>query len=183
MTQTPIYAGRGLLVESETGPLWLYGTAVEHHVLYEYQFAGTRDVFMGQIQTETAYYQSNPDARYPFPTRPEYKDPVFPAPRNTSDAKGWGLRVLDSQSMLVYGAGIYSFFENWSVECANAGDGADCQNRIVSLEGNAPGAVSMYNLNTVGTRWMLTVDGKDTINYKPNQGSFADNIALYRDFQ
>lgn len=53
-TQITIYAGRGLLVEGLQGRLWLYGTAVEHHVKYEYQFVDTRDVVMGQIQTETA---------------------------------------------------------------------------------------------------------------------------------
>jgi len=53
-TQITIYAGRGLLDESLQGRVWLYGTAVEHHVKYEYQFVDTRDVFMGQIQTETA---------------------------------------------------------------------------------------------------------------------------------
>jgi glucan 1,3-beta-glucosidase len=53
-TQITLYAGRGLLVESLQGRLWLYGTAVEHHVKYEYQFVDTKDVFMGQIQTETA---------------------------------------------------------------------------------------------------------------------------------
>ncbi len=29
------------------------GTAVEHHVLYQYQFVETKAIFMGQIQTET----------------------------------------------------------------------------------------------------------------------------------
>ena len=31
------------------------GTAVEHFALYQYQFADTRNIFAGQIQTETAY--------------------------------------------------------------------------------------------------------------------------------
>ena len=31
------------------------GTSVEHNVLYEYQFASTKNVYMGQIQTETAF--------------------------------------------------------------------------------------------------------------------------------
>ena len=53
-TQITIYAGRGLLDQSVQGRVWLVGTAVEHHVKYEYQFVDTRDVFMGQIQTETA---------------------------------------------------------------------------------------------------------------------------------
>ena len=29
------------------------GTAVEHHTLYQYQLANTKNIFMGQIQTET----------------------------------------------------------------------------------------------------------------------------------
>lgn len=53
-TQITIYAGRGLLDESLQGRVWLYGTAVEHHQMYEYQFVDTKDVVMGQIQTETA---------------------------------------------------------------------------------------------------------------------------------
>jgi len=35
--------------------IWLCGTAVEHHMLYQYRFARTREVFMGQIQTEAPY--------------------------------------------------------------------------------------------------------------------------------
>lgn len=29
------------------------GTAVEHHVLYQYQLVNTKNIFMGFIQTET----------------------------------------------------------------------------------------------------------------------------------
>jgi len=29
------------------------GTAVEHHALYQYQLASTKNIFMGQIQSET----------------------------------------------------------------------------------------------------------------------------------
>jgi glucan 1,3-beta-glucosidase len=35
LTQITIYTGRGLYVESKTGVLWLYGTAVEHHSKYQ----------------------------------------------------------------------------------------------------------------------------------------------------
>lgn len=30
-----------------------YGTAVEHHSLYQYQFSGAKDIVAGFIQTET----------------------------------------------------------------------------------------------------------------------------------
>lgn len=53
-TQITVYAGRGLYIESQAGSIWLVGTAVEHHTLYQYQFANTRNMFAGQIQTETA---------------------------------------------------------------------------------------------------------------------------------
>lgn len=56
LRQITVYAGRGLLIESNYG-VWLVGTAVEHHAFYQYQFANTQDAFMGHIQTETAYYQ------------------------------------------------------------------------------------------------------------------------------
>lgn len=54
-TQITVYTGRGLLIESKDGNIWLVGTAVEHHALYQYQLANTQNAFMGQIQTETPY--------------------------------------------------------------------------------------------------------------------------------
>jgi glucan 1,3-beta-glucosidase len=46
LSQITIYAGRGMLVESAAGGNWLYGTAVEHHQLYEYNLASTKDIVM-----------------------------------------------------------------------------------------------------------------------------------------
>lgn len=40
-------------IESTAGTVWLYGTAVEHHVLYNYQFANTQNIFASELQTET----------------------------------------------------------------------------------------------------------------------------------
>ena len=33
-SQVSIYNGRGVLIESTNGPVWMYGTASEHNVLY-----------------------------------------------------------------------------------------------------------------------------------------------------
>jgi glucan 1,3-beta-glucosidase len=146
LTQITIYAGRGLLIESKPGTVWLVGTAVEHHTKYEYQFVNTKDVFAGQvcitdqqkasgrpttnyeiqIQTETAYYQPNPAAPLPFPYSKVYNDPTFPV-RKTVKADGytipasdgWGLRIVDSDSISIYGAGLYSFFDNYNVTCSS----------------------------------------------------------------
>lgn len=186
LRQITVYAGRGLLIESQAGANWLVGTAVEHHVKYEYQFAGTRDIFAGQIQTETAYYQPNPSAPQPFPYVAGLSDPQFPnydpATGNIPTANGWGLRMIDSSSILVYGAGLYSFFNNYSTNCSNQGNGEVCQDRTLSVEGGsaAAGAVSVYNLNTVGTHNMITINGQDIASYADNINGFIDTIALFR---
>lgn len=51
--QIDIYNGRGMLVESQ-GPVVIYGSAFEHSMLYNYQVANAKDLWMGVIQSETA---------------------------------------------------------------------------------------------------------------------------------
>lgn len=51
--QIDIYNGRGVLVESQ-GPIWMYGTSFEHSVLYNYNIANARDIYIGAAQSETA---------------------------------------------------------------------------------------------------------------------------------
>ncbi|RKU44074.1 hypothetical protein DL546_006880 [Coniochaeta pulveracea] len=171
-TQITVYAGRGLLVESQQGNIWMYGTAVEHHTLYQYQLANTANIVMGQVQTETAYYQPNPDATIPFTALAAYNDPVIPA-----GGSGWGLRLLDSNNIDIYGMGLYSFFSNNNVTCSNQGNGEACQSRIFSVENSG---VSVYNLNTVGTTNMITLDGQDIALYSDNLDGFVDSINLFR---
>lgn len=52
-SQINIYNGRGVLIESQNGPVWMYGTSSEHSQLYNYQISNAKNVFMGLIQTET----------------------------------------------------------------------------------------------------------------------------------
>lgn len=115
LTQIIIYAGRGLLSTSVTGTISLFGTSVEHHDLYQYQFVNTKNTFMGVIQSETAYWQPNPKAGVATPVIGSWNDPDFAtscAGVSGNCASGWGLGVVNSQSILVYGAGLYSFFQN-----------------------------------------------------------------------
>ncbi|KAH0372502.1 glycoside hydrolase family 55 protein, partial [Aureobasidium melanogenum] len=142
LTQLTIYAGRGLLDES-SGPVWLVGTAVEHHTKYQYQFSSAANVFAGFIQTETPYYQPNPPASEPFPYVASLNDPYF-APvatavnltaSNTSipTEDAWGLRIVNSNDILIYGAGHYSFFDNYSTNCSDQGNGEITPNTSNSL--------------------------------------------------
>jgi glucan 1,3-beta-glucosidase len=92
------------------------GTAVEHHTLYQYQLANTQNLFMGFIQTETPYYQPNPLAPTPFTVVSSLNDPNFATScsgQSGNCAEAWGLRVINSRNVLIYGAGHYSFFNNY----------------------------------------------------------------------
>jgi glucan 1,3-beta-glucosidase len=204
LTQITVFSGRGLYDSSVNGVVWLVGTAVEHHSLYQYQFANTKNIFAGQIQTETPYFQPNPDATAPFQPLERWNDPDFHkscegVAGNCADA--WGLRIVDSQDILIYGGGLYSFFENYStsksplplpfslkfkfkakkniLDCSNQGNGETCQTRIFSIEGSCKD-IDVYNLNTVGTTHMITRDGVDVASYDDNLSGFADTIALFR---
>ncbi|KAF2671371.1 pectin lyase-like protein [Microthyrium microscopicum] len=179
VTQITIYAGRGLLVESP-GPVWLYGTAVEHHTIVQYNFAAASSIIGGYIQTETAYYQPNPPAPIPFTLNSAFKDPAVGAQTNGS---GVALVIsADSHDILFYGAGLYSFFSNYNVHCSDQGAGEWCQ-PIVFLDQGAQ-RLSIYGYNTVGVTNMITqANGGAYTNiakYSDNLDGFPDTIALYR---
>lgn len=114
-TQTNIYAGRGLLIESTAGPVWLVGTAVEHHTLYNYQLSGAKNVYASQLQTETPYFQPHPNSLSPFPPNSALGDPTFDCTGVSGNcAMAWGLRVVGSSDVFLYGANHYSFFNDYS---------------------------------------------------------------------
>jgi glucan 1,3-beta-glucosidase len=151
---------------------------------------------MGQIQTETAYHQPNPDASIPFPDNAALSDPVFtPSPSypilpnvtaNSSStpfntASGYGLRILRSNNILGYGLGLYSFFDNYSTNCSAIGAGAVCQKRIFSIEGDRSSYdINLYNLNTVGATQQITRDGIDLASNVDNNSTFVDTINVFR---
>ncbi|KAF3933080.1 hypothetical protein ABW20_dc0108991 [Dactylellina cionopaga] len=177
-SQITIFTGRGLWIETQQGPVWGYGTAVEHNVMYQYQLTNTKNVFLGMIQTETPYYQSNPNVYLPYEVNPAFEDPVYDCPDKSPGstcAKSLGLRVKDSNDVLIYGAGLYSFFENYAQECLKT---QSCQDDMVSIEG-ATKNFFMYNLNTVGVSNLVKVDGKKLVPQPDNQNGFASTIAMF----
>ena len=114
-SQITIFAGRGVLVESTEGPVWLYGTQSEHNIFYQYQISNARNVFLTMIQGETPYWQANPKAPQPFTPSAQYKDPTYAHCPGTSQtcALSYGLRVHDSANVYLYGAGLYNFFNDY----------------------------------------------------------------------
>ncbi|EKD20654.1 beta-1,3-exoglucanase [Drepanopeziza brunnea f. sp. 'multigermtubi' MB_m1] len=191
-TRISAYAGRGLSVESTTGNLWLIGTAVEHHTLYQYQSSNTKNIFMGFIQTETPYYQPAPKANVPFPAIADRNDPNFSvscAGKGDNCYLSWGLRVLNSASILVYGAGLYSFFNNYSLTCSDHTASVYneyCQTQIFGIDSGggagqsyAGSSVFVYGLNTVGAVSMVDRNGASLAAQSANTGLFASHLVRF----
>ncbi|KAF2756893.1 glucan 1,3-beta-glucosidase [Pseudovirgaria hyperparasitica] len=176
-SQIDIFNGRGVLIESE-GASWWWGTASEHNVLYNYQLSAAKNVFMSAIQTETPYFQGNPDATVPFAVQSAINDPDF-ATSCKDDTPGckkaWGLRVRDSSDVLLFGGGLYSFFENYGQTCV---PGNDCQLNMVSLEGTQSN-VHLFGLSTKASVNMVTVDGVGAALDKDNRSNFCATLARF----
>jgi glucan 1,3-beta-glucosidase len=167
-SQIDIYNGRGMLVESQ-GPVWLVGTASEHSQMAQYQFSGAKDIWYGAIQSETPYYQPNPAATVPFTKNDKYFDPDM---SNVTSA--WAVRIIDSSSIWNYGAGTYSFFDNYSQTCVT---GQNCQEHINEIEGSTN--VNIFGLSTKASVNMITSGGKGLLQDKDNRSNFCATIAIF----
>ncbi|KAG8886520.1 hypothetical protein FRB97_003031 [Tulasnella sp. 331] len=172
-TQIDVYTGRGIVSESATGPVWLIGTASEHAAIVNYNFANSRNVYAGLIQTETAYYQPAPAAPDPFTISTTYHDPVLPD--GAAHTMTWGLAIHASSHIFIYGAGHYSFFQNYSQTCLTT---TNCQTSIVQVTSSSTN-VYVYGLSTVGSQYMLTVDGSEVISASDNRYGFAQTAAIW----
>ncbi|KJA18280.1 glycoside hydrolase family 55 protein [Hypholoma sublateritium FD-334 SS-4] len=168
--QVSLYSGRGILSESK-GPVWLIGTSVEHHALYQYHVVNAANHYMGLIQTETPYYQPDPASPSPFSVNTAYNDP---APYANSPS-AWALSIINSNNILVFGAGLYSFFDNYSQTCLTP---AVCQTQIVNVDTASTG-VNIYSLSTVGTTFQISVNSAGVINQSGNVNGFASTVTSW----
>lgn len=157
-TQINVFTGRGMLVDNVKGGVWLVATAVEHHALYNYQFVGASSVFGAQLQTETPYYMPTPNAlNSGYKYNATWSDPDYATSCATSTAANcamaWGLRVVDSTDLMLYGSNHYSFFTSYSTgksavpwypgscECT----GLTCDNRLLRRQRQRlPGQCGVY---------------------------------------
>ncbi|KAF8078081.1 glycoside hydrolase family 55 protein [Lyophyllum atratum] len=179
-SQISIYSGRGILSESE-GPVWMVGTA-EHHVLYQYRLVHAKNHYMGLIQTESVtnsssrcpYWQPSPPAPHPFSIDCAYKDPNFSA----IDTSAWALSIESSKDIIIFGAGLYSFFQNYSQACLNT---RDCQPQIVDIDSDS--IVHIYSLSTVASTFQVSVDGAGIVNQSDNINGFASTVTVWSPFK
>ncbi|KAI5210403.1 glycoside hydrolase family 55 protein [Aureobasidium subglaciale] len=171
--QINLWNGRGVLVESQ-GPVWMLGTSFEHNMLYNYQIASAKEIYISAIQSETAYMQNNPNAISPYPPLSNWNDPTFSDCFTVNCPKTWGLRIFNSTYIFAYGAGMYSFFNNYDSGCLAT---TNCQQKMVSIEQSQ--GIYLYAVNTVGSSNLVTVDSVDLVPAISNANGFADTVAIF----
>ena len=172
--QTTIYSARGLLSESQ-GPVWLVGTGSEHHILVNYNLAGAANHYLGLPQTESPYFQPNPPPPGPLYTSlSKWKDPAF----TRHEKAAWGLHVTKSRNILVFGAGLYSFFVNYDNTICNRPDKINCQKEVLNVDDES--TVSIYSLATVGVAHPLSIDHKPVIKAVDNRNGFGQTVTVWK---
>ncbi|KAF9820126.1 hypothetical protein IEO21_01559 [Rhodonia placenta] len=173
--QLTLFSGRGILSES-AGPVWLIGTCeclptpTEHHTLYQYSLVSAQDHYMGLIQTETPYYQPSPTPPTPFSLESSYNDPSFPS----GQVAAWALNVQTSMDIIVFGAGHYSFYQNYAQTCL---PNSDCQSQIVNVDSGS--SIFIYNLATIGVTNQLSVAGAAVIPASDNVDGLQSTFTVW----
>lgn len=133
------------------------------------------------MQTETPYYMPTPNAlTQPFPLNSSLSDPDYSSlcPSSSLPCDSLGLRISNCQNILVYGAGFYSFFNNYQTTCSDAGQTIDCQGQIVQISSGSD-HLWFYGLNTVGTGNMVNIDNTPVAKYSDNVNAYSDTIAKF----
>ena len=133
----------------------------------------------------------SPDAKsQPYGRSDAFSDPDYASACPAGICDAYGLRVLNSKNVLIYGGGLYvytllsnsgtcanevrySFFKNYDVSCSSpdAPNGfRNCQNQIFSIEGDS--SVQAFALSEVGAEQMVTIDRQD-------KAKWSDNLSVY----
>ncbi|KZV69962.1 glycoside hydrolase family 55 protein [Peniophora sp. CONT] len=166
-TQINVFSGRGLLSQSQ-GPVWLIGTASEHHVHYQYNLVNAANHYIGLAQTETAYFQPSPASPAPFTINSAYGDPA------TSGGMGWSMNIASSSNILIFGAGFYSWFDDYNQACQ---PGNTCQQQIFNVDSSS--SVSVYSLSTVGTGNSFSINNNPVIAASTGKNGFANTVTAW----
>jgi hypothetical protein len=162
MPQLSVYSARGMLFES-TKATWLYGTASEHSVYYQYSFYKAANIHAGMIQTESPYYQPNPNPPAPFDhqTLIYPGDPDFAMCQVNATSAGcdssWAVKIERSANITFAGAGLYTWFTVFDESCV---DPRTCQKSLIQAKNNGENII-FFNLVTIGATSMISTPKGD----------------------
>ena len=122
----------------------------------------------------SSYMQDNPNALSSFQPNSVYSDPTFSECYPANCYKAFGLRLVNSTYSFIYGAGLYSFFDQYDQGCLVT---ENCQTLMVSLEQSE--AIYIYALSTKAAKWMVEADQTYLVPQSSNQGTFCQTVALF----
>jgi hypothetical protein len=182
--QISLLASRGILVESDPGPVMLWGGASEHFLLYQYQLNKARNVLIAHSQTESPYFLGE---RCALPQelvqpRADWCDPTWKesdqSQGDSFKSRSWGIRIIDSASVHLFAAGLYSFFDSYSQDRLSA---RRCQEALLSIEACArkdksDTGINIVGLSTVGTESMVVVDGRKVVDEVMFRNGFTSTL-------
>ncbi|EIM83048.1 exo-beta-1-3-glucanase [Stereum hirsutum FP-91666 SS1] len=166
------YSGRGIYSQS-AGPVWMIGTASEHHVFYQYSLVGASNHYIGLAQTESPYFQPTPAPPSPFTPISSYNDPSFPS----GLTQAWAMSISNSHNILIFGAGFYSFFQSYNQAC-DATPAGVCQSQVLDVDGSSTG-IGVYGLNTVYVGGQVSVGGKAVVLASGNRNGLSSTVSVW----
>ncbi|KAJ3878853.1 exo-beta-1,3-glucanase [Lentinula edodes] len=170
-TQITLYSGRGIYSES-AGPVWMIGTGTfssEHHSLYQLQLDNAQNHYLGLFQTEIPYYQPSPESPSPFTSSTTYNDPT------TFDSGfAWAVNVVSSTDIIFFGAGLYSFYNDYTQDCL---DTMSCQPQLVNIDSTS--SVTIYSLSTIGATYQLSVENTGIVNQSDNIDGYQSTVTVW----
>jgi glucan 1,3-beta-glucosidase len=118
--------------------------------------------------------QNNPSAISAHQPLENRSDPSFESCFLPTCAKTYGMAFKNSTSIFNYGAGLYSFFNNYDSGCLLT---TNCQQFMVAVEQSE--GMHLYGLNTVGVEVMVEVDGVAVVPEGANTNGFSETVAVF----
>jgi glucan 1,3-beta-glucosidase len=118
--------------------------------------------------------QNNPNALAVHQPLESWSDPSFENCFLPICAKTYGLAIRNSSRIFNYGAGLYSFFNNYDGGCLTT---ENCQQFMVTIEKSE--GIYLYGLNTKAASIMVEVDGVSLVPEGPNTNSFCRTLAVF----
>ncbi|KAF3228279.1 hypothetical protein TWF191_002784 [Orbilia oligospora] len=86
-------------------------------------------------------------------------------------AVSWAIRFIRSEDVHIYGAGLYSWFQNYDQDCLS---NSECQHNVAKIDGESKN-LRLNNLVTVGSRLMASNAAGFTILSDRSRNGFASS--------
>jgi hypothetical protein len=131
---------------------------------------------MGMIQTESPYYQASPKAPAPFRAGIFPSDPTFAncAYDLTTCAVSWAIRIIDCSRIYILGAGLYSWFSNYSQKCLET---ENCQDRGFQIEESYD--IWLFNIVTKAIVEMISPTNVEPTYARDNQNGYCSSVLAW----